>query len=619
MSGFVAIVNLDGAPLDRRLLDRMTDYLAFRGPDARGVHVTRDAGLGHTLLRVTDESAHERQPFTLDGRTWIVADARVDARDDLIAGLAGREPGTCTAGATDVELIARAFGVWKDGCVAHLLGDFAFVIWDETHRRLFCARDHMGVKPLFYARVGQTIVVSNTLECVRLHPGVSNDLNDLAVADFLLFGDNQEHDTTVFRDIRRVPPAHSITWSIADSQCRRYWTLPVDEPIHFKRADDYTERFTELLQNATRDRLRTGSAGVLMSGGIDSTTLAAVARDLLRERPGAFRLQAFTSVFDELVPDSERQYAGLVASHLDIPIQFDARDCETPLTQIDALSLPTPEPVDNPATMAAAFEFWRKAANGRRLFLYGEGPDNALLYEWRPYLSALIARGRLGLLGRALSYDLVMHPRLPLWTSIRHAVVREAPRKTAAFPAWLNESFSARLNCRDRWDGRQRAAGLHPFRPKAYAGLTDTRWQAFFDYFDVNGASHHFEARHPFLDVRLLRYMLAVPAMPWCRNKMLIRRAIRGRLPREVIRRKKTPLAVDPDFRRVQRSGFPRLLPTAALLNYVDVRKMPAAPSNEIEMRELVRPLGLNYWLRHLTITHSEDHREHEAATTVGV
>src|SRR5689334_18693886 len=112
MSGFVAIVNLDGAPLDRRLLDRMTDYLAFRGPDARRVHVTRDAGLGHTLLRVTDESALERQPFTLDGRTWIVADARVDARDDLIASLTGRESRTCAADATDVELIARAFEAW---------------------------------------------------------------------------------------------------------------------------------------------------------------------------------------------------------------------------------------------------------------------------------------------------------------------------------------------------------------------------------------------------------------------------------------------------------------------------------------------------------------------------
>jgi asparagine synthase (glutamine-hydrolysing) len=611
MSGFVAMVNLDGAPLDRRLLDRMTDYLALRGPDARRVHVTRDAGLGHTLLRVTDESVDERQPFTLDGRTWIVADARVDARDDLIASLAGRGRGTCAADATDVELVARAFGVWKDDCVSHLLGDFAFVVWDETRRQLFCARDHFGVKPLFHARAGQTIVISNTLECLRLHPGVSNNLNDLAIADFLLFGDNQEHDTTVFRDIRRLAPAHCMTWSIDASHCRRYWTLPVDEPIHFKRADDYTDRFTELVQCATRDRLRTGSAGVLMSGGIDSTTLAAVARDLLRERTEGFQLQAFTSVFDELIPDSERQYAGLVASHLDIPIQFDVRDGERSITQTDDLSIRTPEPVDNPATMAAGFEFWSKAANGRRLFLYGEGPDNALQYEWRPYLSALVAGRRLGRLCRALSYDLVMHPRVPLWTSIRQVASRDEAPKNAEFPAWLNESFSARLNCRDRWERRHRAPTTqHPFRPRAYAGFTDTRWQAFFDYFDINGASNRFEARHPFFDVRLLRYMLAVPAMPWCRRKMLIRRSMRRALPREVIRRKKTPLAASPDFTRVMRSGFPRMRPAPALASYVVVEKMPSVPPSEVEMRALLRPVGLNYWLGRLSAAGSEDNLE---------
>src|SRR5215470_14102167 len=103
MSGFVAMVNLEGVPIDRRLLDRMTDYLTFRGPDARRVQISGNAGLGHTLLRVTDEAADERQPFTLDGRTWVVADARVDARDDLIAGLADRKFAGRAARATDVE------------------------------------------------------------------------------------------------------------------------------------------------------------------------------------------------------------------------------------------------------------------------------------------------------------------------------------------------------------------------------------------------------------------------------------------------------------------------------------------------------------------------------------
>ena len=619
MSGIVAMVNLDGAAIDRRLLERMTDYLTFRGPDARSVHISGNAGLGHALLRVTDESAYERQPFTLDGRIWIVADARVDARDDLIAGLASRDPDTCAAHATDVELIARAFAAWKEECVMHLLGDFAFVVWDEPRRRLFCARDHFGVKPLFYARVGPTIVISNTLECVRLHHQVSNDLNDLAIADFLLFGENQEHDTTSFRDIQRLPPAHCMTCSIDATRRRRYWTLRVDEPIHFKRAGDYTDRFMELMQHATRDRLRTGSAGVLMSGGIDSTTLAAVARNLLRERPDGFHLQAFTSVYDELIPDSERHYAGLAAAHLNIPIRFDVRDHETSITRSDDLSVRTAEPVDNPAAFAAGIRFSKDAARWTRLFFYGEGPDNALLYEWQPYLSNLLSGKRYGRLVRALSYDLAMHPRVPLWTSIRQVARRRTPRRDEAFPAWLNDRLAARYRCRERWEARRRRTAPHPFRPRAYAAFSDTRWQSFFDFFDISGGLSHSETRHPFFDLRLLQYMLAVPAMPWCRSKLLIRRSMQGALPREVIRRKKTPLAASPDFTRVTRWGFPRLVPTPALSSYVDVEKMPSAPATEVEMRALLRPLGLNYWLRCLSSAGSEDNFEHQTPSIVRV
>jgi asparagine synthase (glutamine-hydrolysing) len=156
----------------------------------------------------------------------------------------------------------------------------------------------------------------------------------------------------------------------------------------------------------------------------------------------------------------------------------------------------------------------------------------------------------------------------------------------------------------------------HPVRPRGYAGFVDTRWQSFFDYFDISGALSHSETRHPFFDLRLLRYMLAVPAMPWCRRKLIIRRSMRAALPREVIRRKKTPLAASPDFNRVLRSGLPRLMPTPVLLNYVDLEKMPSAPRSESEMRALLRPWGLNYWLRHLAAASKKD-PEHEISATV--
>jgi asparagine synthase (glutamine-hydrolysing) len=602
MSGIAGILNLDGSPVDTRLLARMTEYLRFRGPDGHGMHAIGNAGFCHTLLTLVEDSAADEQPFTLDGRRWIVADARLDARSDLVAALRARG---CefNADASDAELILRAYGTWRDDCVTHLLGDFAFAIWDGPERRLFCARDHLGVKPFFYARLGKTMVFSNTLDCVRLHPGVSSGLNDLAIADFLLFGANQEFDTTAFHDIRRLPPAHCLTGSREAISCRQYWTLPIDEPIAFRRADDYTERFQELLRAAVSDRLRTRRVSVLMSGGLDSPAIAAVAAGLLRERSTDFVLQAITSVYDRLIPDGERHYARLVADHLNIPIHYDVRDDETSIADWDRVQVHTPEPVQNPAAFVAATEFLEKVPAHARVFLYGEGPDNALRYEWRPYLSHLAARRHVGALIRALSSDLLMHPRVPLWSLMREVTGARGREKRwrQVFPSWLNEEFAARSACRERWDAHYRPSeSPHPVRPLGHGGFGAAHWQSLFDDCDIRGALSCTETRHPFLDLRLLQYMLALPAMPWCRNKMIIRRAMKTTLPVEVLRRKKSPVPVSPDVVRAAACGLPRLVPAPTLSRYVNAGKVPLAATNAVELRAALRPLGLNHWLQHL-------------------
>ena len=146
MSGFVGILNLDGAPVDRELLERMTKALAFRGPDEQRIWCGENAGLGHAMLRTTRESLHERQPFQSAMGSWIIADARVDARAELINKLNADPSGNrnVSLATPDVELILAAYERWGDACVDHLLGDFAFAIWDARERRLFCARDQIG-------------------------------------------------------------------------------------------------------------------------------------------------------------------------------------------------------------------------------------------------------------------------------------------------------------------------------------------------------------------------------------------------------------------------------------------------------------------------------------------
>jgi asparagine synthase (glutamine-hydrolysing) len=247
MSGIVGVVQFDGSLVAAGLLRKLTDLLTFRGPDRQHIWIKDNVGFGHTLFKTTDESALDCQPLTLDENAWIVADARVDAREALMAELkAGGETGLLQSSCADAELILRAYRCWGTACVEHLLGDFAFGIWDDARQQLFCARDHMGVKPFYYARIGSCVIFSNTLDCIRRHPDVSDRLNDLAIADFLLFGVNQDQATTSFAEIQRLPPAHRLICSSNGLQSSRYWSMPIDEPLFYRRPDEYIDQFHDL-------------------------------------------------------------------------------------------------------------------------------------------------------------------------------------------------------------------------------------------------------------------------------------------------------------------------------------------------------------------------------------
>ena len=215
----------------------------------------------------------------------ITANARIDARDERL---------------TDAELILHAYEKWGDDCVKHLLGDFAFAIWDDRRKRLFCARDHFGVKPFFYTHIGDKFNFSSTLNELK----VSTTLNEIAIGDYLLFGVNQDQSTTVFKDIQRLPPGHILIVENNQIKIQRYWTPSLPALIRFRDPDQYVERFLELLSLAVRDRLRTDRVAVSMSGGLDSTSLAAIARDHAT-------VGAFTVVYDSLIPDQERHYSSL--------------------------------------------------------------------------------------------------------------------------------------------------------------------------------------------------------------------------------------------------------------------------------------------------------------------
>jgi asparagine synthase (glutamine-hydrolysing) len=605
MSGIVGLYHADGAPLDAGLLARLTRAIRFRGPNHQQTWSQDHVGFGHTLLKTTWQSEHEQQPYHFDG-VCIVADARLDGRDELIERLESRSERIAPRPLADSELILQAYRTWGEDCVSHLLGDFAFAIWNGRANRLFCARDQLGIKPFYYAYKCGCFAFSNTLNCLRLHPQISNELNELAVADFLLFEQNQETNTTTFADVQKLPPAHTLTVSSHGGlKVRRYWTLPTESRYRFPRSVHYVERFTELLEQAVQDRTRLDKMSVLMSGGLDSSSVVATAKRLSRNRSEPLQIHAHTAVYDRLMPDRERHYSGLVAHHLDIPIHYLAADDYQLFDRWERPDFPRPEPTPGILELLER-DIFTQAASTARVAFSGDGGD-AVLCPPHGYLAALLKRGRLGT---------VLRSGLHLWRTTRrfpriglrfmlHQTLRS---RTVApsYPEWLNRDLERRLHLHERWRYMQDIMvderSDHP-RREACAFLRQPYWSYWFEMQDPGATREALEIRYPFFDVRLVDFMLGIPPIPWCVEKNILRITMEGRLPEEVRLRPKTPLVSDGLTERrgqVLGSVSDSLTPTADLGRFVDIGKLSKEiPATADALWRALAPLSLDWWLRH--------------------
>ena len=166
MSGFAGIVQADGGTPDAKLIERMADRLAFRGPDATQIWKRPGAGFCFTLLRTGPSPQSESQPLSLEGRIWLLGDVRLDGREELVRKIEQLD-GKISVHVTNEELILRAWQLWGEKSFEVLTGDFALAIWDAEVKQLWCARSLMGARPFFYAQAGGQLIFSNTLEVVR--------------------------------------------------------------------------------------------------------------------------------------------------------------------------------------------------------------------------------------------------------------------------------------------------------------------------------------------------------------------------------------------------------------------------------------------------------------------
>lgn len=518
------------------------------------------------------------------GDIAVVFDGRIDARDDLARALG------VPAATPDAELAARAFAAWGDDAPAHIIGDFAIAAWNRRERRLTLARDRFGVRPLYFARDGESLVAMTDLAALLATGDLGATLDDAVIEDFLLFGCGLDETKTSFARIGRVAPAHVAIFDERGVRQRRYWNLKaVDAPP----PSDAVEQFRDVFSHAVADRARGGRVALSLSGGVDSTAVAAT---LARVRPGA--TSAVTAGYEELIEDDDHRYAARAAAALNIPHHFLRSDRYELFERWDDPHCRGLEPVDTPLR-AAFIDLMRLLGDRGPVIMTGQGAD-AVLYASHGYFVGLLKRGRIDRVVReALDYAFTRR-RLPPLLFRSH--LRRALRLTSdepPLPRWIRGDLRERW--REYWAWRRRA--LHPARPEAAYFVQQPLWSSAFQSYDFAWTGVQATLAVPFFDTRVVELLFSLPPMPHFADKDIVRQAMAGSLPDDVRLRPKRPLGADPAevlLRREVERWLPRLN-RPEMEGYVDARilieSVRSAAARAVPMHHEIAALSLAVWL----------------------
>lgn len=282
MSGIVGIWNLDGRPVEEAVLARMSSTLSHRGPDGESRWLQGPLGLACQLCRVTPESTHETQPLADPSGAVVVFDGRLDNRDELARRL--KDSSVIDEGASDPALVLAAYRAAGERLCEWLLGDFAFALFDPKTRQLLLARDAIGVRPLYYCRLQETVLFASEIKAILAHPEVRADPNEDQLAELLLVSVHDQ-ELTLFQGIFSLPPAYRILVTPTRFDKQRYWDFDPCARIRLSSFQEYAEAFRHVFTQAVRRRLRSRHpVAVSLSGGLDSSAIFCVAQTLWQDR-----------------------------------------------------------------------------------------------------------------------------------------------------------------------------------------------------------------------------------------------------------------------------------------------------------------------------------------------
>jgi len=371
MCGIAGIMEFGGdARADSAALDRMCSAMAHRGPDDAGLYVDGPVGIGMRRLSIIDVRGGHQPISNENGSLWIVFNGEIYNHADLRKQLESRGHRYRTN--SDTETIVHLYEEYREDCVHHLRGMFAFAIWDREKRTLFVARDRLGIKPLYYRMSRESFLFGSEIKVILAHGGVDPKFHSPALPEYLAFG-YLSGSQTFYESIHKLMPGHRMEIS-ADGGWKidQYWDLNVSEDEPVRDPSYYVEKYRHLLEQAVESHLMSDvPLGVFLSGGIDSSAVAALMTKIRKSLIETFSVGYAEENYREL------PYADIVAQHLN-SIHHTVRVSEDMFfDSLPHLIWHEDEPVVWPSSVSLYFV--AKLARERVIVvLTGEGSDETL-------------------------------------------------------------------------------------------------------------------------------------------------------------------------------------------------------------------------------------------------
>jgi asparagine synthase (glutamine-hydrolysing) len=554
MSGIVGIYYLNGRPVAQEQLSQIADCLMHRGADDKGIWIDQAVGFGHRMLWTTPESLGEKLPATnhQSGLT-ITADARIDNRDELLSQLGLRH----RRDLPDSQIILAAYERWGEACLLHLIGDFAFAIWDTRQQRLFCGRDPMGVKPFYYYRSSTQFIFASEVKAILCCPEVPKDLDEMRIAQHLA-GVLEEKVRTFYQHVSRLPAAHGLIISPEGQRIWSYWSPETRKELRLKSDQHYAEAFGDLFVNTVEGQLRSAfRVGSMLSGGLDSSSIACIARNALARSTPNPQFPTVSAIFPSLAEQypeiDERSYIHAVVETGGFDPHYVHADQFSPLESRNLAHWHLDGPSLAPNLYMDWLVFRSAHEQGVRVLFSGQDGDSTVGYG-HEYLTVLARQGRWLKLyqeskqlakvfyGASVSASFLMweygfQSLIPssIWnwrSRLQSAIGTPQPKQVSKL---IHPAFARRLGLEDYLQEREdRRNRFHSVRAEHASHLTNGIMEYTLETLDHLAAAFSLEMRYPFCDRRMVEFCVAMPASQRLQNgwtRSIQRRGMAGVLP----------------------------------------------------------------------------------------